>query len=300
MKTVSTWAWQGMPLNAPSPCLCSGPYWVPAQSTSLLATSQRAHLSLVFRNQGFGEEVPGSCGVRMWPGANPDPETGNCRSICNTESHRNWGFLQVHHCCPLFKDWAHADPQEALQKGSNTTPYMTTACVYSRPPHTSQLCFQYKICGFTQPQWHELANELWRLNRRKAVDIVLLPSPVQQNICWGRLRCFHLVTLCGLWATTTKQAKGRPPHGSAQVIFHLGSQKIFTQPHIWSLKKTLLTRRAQWGSQPVFIASLKIPGSFPLFVCEGKMHLSHCSQSQAPSFPQVLRDTLFSISTFPE
>lgn len=162
------------------------------------------------------------------------------------------------------------------------------------PPPTSQMCFQCKICGFTQPQWHKLANELWRLDRRKAVDIVLLPSPVQQNICWGRLCCFHLITLCGLWATTMRQAKGRPPHGSKW------TQKVFTQPHIQSLKKTLLTRRAQWGSQPVFIASMKIPGSFPLFVCERKMHLSHSSQSQAPSFPQVLRDTPFSISTFPE
>lgn len=145
MKTVSMWAWQGMPLNVPSPCLCSGPSWVPAQSISLLA-----HLSLVFRKRGFGEQVPGSCGVRMWPGANPEPETGNCQSICHTESHRNWGFLQVHHCCPVFKDWAHADPQEALQKGSNTTPYMTTACVYSRPPpHISDVFSMQNLWLYT-------------------------------------------------------------------------------------------------------------------------------------------------------
>lgn len=105
---------------------------------------------------------------------------------------------------PVFKDWARADPQEALQNGSNTTHYMTTVCVYSRPPTHLRRVFDTKSAALQEPQWHELANELWWLDRKKAVDIVLLPSPVQQNICWGRLRCFYLVTLCGLRATTTK------------------------------------------------------------------------------------------------
>lgn len=74
-----------------------------------------------------------------------------------------------------------------------------------------------------EPQWHQLTNELYWPGRKKAVGIVLLPSPVQQNISSGRLcycylhqaTCRSLTTPCGLWANTTRWAGRSTPHGSA-------------------------------------------------------------------------------------
>jgi len=120
---------------------CSGPNWVPAQTMSLLTISQRAQVSLAFRNWDCGEEVAGTCGIRLWWSKSGASNWGLLTNLQIQTQFRYWSFLQLYQYQLRF-----LFPQKTLQKRLNTSHSMTTVCAYRRP-HTSQRSIQHKLCG---------------------------------------------------------------------------------------------------------------------------------------------------------
>lgn len=149
--------------------------------------------------------------VRMWWTKSGASNWELLTNLVIRTQFRNWGFLQLHQCRLVLKRSSQCGSTENLTEKFEHNSFHDNRLCLQKTPHLSEYSRQDL---WLQRNHSDTSSQMnfSELGRKVAVGIVLLPSPVQQNICSGRLSCCYLnqvtcrslITLCDLRVTTRR------------------------------------------------------------------------------------------------